>query len=213
MINVIESYFTSVWSWFIENKDAITAFFMSGQAVSFVAALVMLIKNMSQVKTNTQSTTELNKTIEGTKVANELTKKTNDNVIKLNDEVKTLVTNLNNTAERLNAENKDLVNKMNSIIDVQSIVYSTIRDDQVRQTVNNILNNARYSDINTKEKLQAEIEELKKIFDDKIAGVTKTVDDAIVKVSDNLNVVEDAKKVMEETHVDSLRTESDVTRY
>lgn len=194
MIQTIEAYISSIWQWFVENKDTITAFFMSGQFVSFCGAVTVLIKNIKQVKNNTDSTKALRECLEKNNAMSEDVKTNNEKVILLTDENANLRTELKETEEKLRYENSQLMAKMNAIIEVQSIVYSTIRDDSVRQTVNTILNNARYSDINTREKLQSEIDELKRTFDEKIANVTDTVDNAISKVSEGLNVADVAKK-------------------
>lgn len=194
MIETIEAYAASVWSWFIENKDAITAFFMSGQFASFIAALVMLVKNIRQIKTNTKSTETLNKCLEKNNEMSTEVKTNNEKVEALTKENAGLREELKSTEEKLQYENAQLMEKMNAIIEVQSIVYSTIRDDSVRQTVNTILNNARYSDVNTREKLQSQIDELKNTFDEKIAGVTEIVDKAITNLSDDLSIAESAKK-------------------
>jgi predicted RNase H-like nuclease (RuvC/YqgF family) len=194
MIETFETYASSLWTWFVENKDTITAFFMSSQFVSFLAACIALIKSVKQTSANTESTNTLNETLTKTNEMSTDVKTNNINVTKLTEENANLRTELKSTEEKLTYENEQLMEKLNAIIEVQSIVYSTIRDDSVRQTVNTILNNARYSDVNTREKLQSQIDDLKKTFDDKIANVVNTVDSAMDTLSDGLNLAETAKK-------------------
>lgn len=208
MIETFETYFNSIWTWFIENKDAITAFFMSSQFLSFLAACFALIKTVKQTAANTKSTDTLNETLTKTNEMSSEVKTNNVNVTKLTEENASLRTELKSTEEKLTYENEQLMEKLNAIIEVQSIVYSTIRDDSVRTTVNTILNNARYSDVNTREKLQSQIDELKQTFDEKIANVVNTVDTAIDTFSDNLNLAETAKKKAME-----LKGIEDTTRY
>lgn len=207
-IETIQQYGKSIWEWFTINKDAITAFFMSGQFLSFVGAVVALVKTMSAVKTNTQSSKTLNSTLEKTNEMSESVTKVDGDVTKLTEENVGLRKELSSVYEKLEYGNNQLIEKLNAILDVQSVVYSTIRDDSVRQTVNTMLNNARYSDANTREKLQAQIDELKSTFDTEVANVKDIVDKVIDNVSNNLNAVEMAKKKAQE-----LKNIEESTRY
>lgn len=196
MIEWIKSLGVSLAGWFVENKDGITAFFMSGQAISFVAALIMLVKNLKGTRLNTSSTDKLNQTLTNTNdMANSIAV-LDTNFQALKQENDTLRKELKDTEDALQHTNAELLDKLNAIIEVQGIVYSTIRDDSVRQTVNTILNNARYCEQNFKDKLEKQIEELRKNYVNDVKEMGEKMDAAMQQVSESLNAAEQAKAKM-----------------
>lgn len=198
----LKSFGISVWQWFVENKDGITAFFMSGQALSFVAALVMLVKNLRGTRDNTKSTKTLNETMEKSNEMHSSVIKLDENFKALKDENDKLRTELSETETKLQSANDEIKNKLNAIIEVQAIVYSTIRDDGVRMTVNKILNNARYSEKNFKEALETQIEELKQNYTDELKAVNEKMAKSMDDIKSELAATETAKNLM------SKRTEN-----
>jgi chromosome segregation ATPase len=196
MIEWIKAFCVNVWSWFIENKDSITAFFMSGQAISFVAAIIMLIKNLKGTKANTASTETLNKTLTNTNEMSVAVKTLEENFQSLKQENDLLRTELAETETRLQEVNSEIKNKLNAIVEVQAIVYSTIRDDGVRQTVNTILNNARYSEKNFKQELETQIAELKENYSNELKAVNEKMAQSMDKITEKLSATETAKTTM-----------------
>lgn len=193
MIEFLTTLKDNCWLWFLDNKDTILAWFMSGQAASVVTTIVMLVKNAKQIKGNTESTETLNTTLENTNVMKDDVDVLKNKVSVLTEENTKLSNSVIDLETKLSQSNKVITNKLDSIIEVQSIVYSTIRDDSVRQTVNTILNNARYSDTNFKEQLESEISGLKEEFENKMADISKGMTEAIDKVSNSVNAAETAK--------------------
>ena len=193
MIEFLTTLKDNCWLWFLDNKDTILAWFMSGQAASVVTTIVMLVKNAKQIKGNTESTETLNTTLENTNVMKDDVDILKNKVSVLTEENTKLSNSVIDLETKLSQSNKLITSKLDSIIEVQSIVYSTIRDDSVRQTVNTILNNARYSDTNFKEQLESEISGLKEEFENKMADISKGMTEAIDKVSNSVNAAETAK--------------------
>jgi septal ring factor EnvC (AmiA/AmiB activator) len=206
MIEFVKSFAISIWQWFVNNKDAIVAFFISGQAVSFVAAIVMLIKNLKGTKANTASAKVLTESLNSNNEMKESVTKLGENFESLKLENDTLRNELKETEDKLLKVNNETINKLNSIIEVQSIVYSTIRDDNVRQTVNTILNNARYSEENFKESLEKQIEEFRNTYNSELQKVNELMTKSIDEVKNNLNAAKNAEKIMK-------KRSEDVTRY
>ena len=206
MIEFVKLFAISIWQWFVNNKDAITAFFMSGQALSFVAAIVMLIKNLRGTKANTASAEVLIKSLNSNNEMKESVTKLSENFESLKSENDALRNELKETEEKLLKVNNETINKLNSIIEVQSIVYSTIRDDGVRQTVNTILNNARYSEENFKESLEKQIEEFRNTYNSELQKVNELMTKSIDDVKNNLNAAKNAEKIMK-------KRSEEVTRY
>lgn len=193
MIEFLTTLKDNCWLWFLDNKDTILAWFMSGQAASVITTIVMLVKNAKQIKGNTESTKTLNTTLENTNVMKDDVDTLKEKVSVLTEENTKLSNSVTDLEDKLSQSNKLIASKLDAIIEVQSIVYSTIRDDSVRQTVNTILNNARYSDTNFKEQLESEISGLKAEFETKMADISKGMNEAIDKVSNSVNAAETAK--------------------
>ena len=192
----IKTFFLNIWQWFTENKDGITAFFMSGQAISFVAAIVMLIRNLKGMKTNTSSTDALNQTLVNTNTMSDSVELLKSNFIALKSENDKLRSELKTTETLLEESNKELKDKLNAILEVQSIVYSTVRDDSVRQTVNTILNNARYSEKNFKEELQSQIDDLQIKLSNEVNAMTNKITESVSKVKTIMDAEENAKNTL-----------------
>ena len=196
MIEYIKAFSLSIWEWVVTNRDSISTFILSGQFASLVGALILLIRQIRQVKSNTSSTNMLNQTLTNTNTMSTSVRELDDNFRLLKSENDALRTELSETEDRLQAANNEIMNKLNAIIEVQSIVYSTIRDDSVRQTVNTILNNARYSEKNFKQELETQIETLKNTYENEMAILTKKVSDSVSEMSDLLKAGEQAKIAM-----------------
>ena len=196
IVEMIKQFGMSIWEWFLSNQESITAFFMSGQAVSFVAALIMLIKNLKGTRANTASTEKLDMTLVNTNNMSDSIVSLESNFLLLKQENDCLRTELKETETQLQNVNQDIVSKLNAIIEVQSIVYSTIRDDGVRQTVNTILNNARYSEKNFKESLETQIEELKQAYKFELQNVNDKMTKSMDEVKNTLNMAKNAEVTM-----------------
>lgn len=204
-LQMVTAFGNSIWTWLVEHKEEIYAFVMSGQFVSLIVALVTIFRQFKQVKINTNSSQTLNKTLENTNTMSTSVTQLDTNFQLLKVENDSLRSELKETENKLETENKDILNKLNAIIEVQGIVYSTIRDDGVRQTVNTILNNARYSEQNFKESLEQQIDELKNNYAIELENINQRVTEGLENLSSSLKAGEKAKATM------SNRTES--TRY
>lgn len=175
-------FFQNIYAWLAANSNKIVAFLTSA---NFLAMLTLVVNTVRTIKTNKGVA------ITSTDLKNELTESSkNRGVIAsikgVSDTIKDVTeatkTAIDETKALLDKELLTVTNKVNAMLEVQSLVYSTIRDDSLRQTVSNLLNTARYNDTNTKEQLQSEIDSLKKALNDKMEEVNKTMSEAIDKV-------------------------------
>ena len=175
-------FFQNIYAWLAANSNKIVAFLTSA---NFLAMLTLVVNTVRTIKTNKGVA------ITSTDLKNELTESSkNRSVIAsikgvsetIKDVTEATKTAIDETKALLDKELLTVTNKVNAILEVQSLVYSTIRDDSLRQTVSNLLNTARYNDANTKEQLQSEIDSLKKALNDKMEEVNQTMSDAIDKV-------------------------------
>lgn len=175
-------FFQNIYAWLAANSNKIVAFLTSA---NFLAMLTLVVNTVRTIKTNkgvaitsTDLKTELAESSKNRSVIASI-KGVSDTIKDVTEATKTAI---DETKALLDKELLTVTNKVNAILEVQSLVYSTIRDDSLRQTVSNLLNTARYSDANTKEQLQSEIDSLKKALNDKMEEVNKTMSDAIDKV-------------------------------
>ena len=181
----------NIGMWFVENKDKIVTVVISGQALTFAAGLVAIVRQFKSVRNNTTVAGTLNKSLTAT---NEMSA----SVVSLGEATSALATaQMALTGELTDIKNKTaeslaiIVDKVNTMLEVQSIVYSTIKDDDMRKTVNTLLNNSRYSEINLKDQFQQQLDSLKNQVDKQLTAVTNTVDDAVkqAKIVNNITPV------------------------
>lgn len=175
-------FFQNIYAWLAANSNKIVAFLTSA---NFLAMLTLVVNTVRTIKTNKGVA------ITSTDLKNELSESSKNRTViesikgvseTIKDVTEATKTAIDETKALLDKELLTVTNKVNAMLEVQSLVYSTIRDDSLRQTVSNLLNTARYSDANTKEQLQSEIDSLKKALNDKMEEVNQTMSDAIDKV-------------------------------
>lgn len=175
-------FFQSIGNWFLQNKDEIVLFFTSGSFITFLTTVVMFIKQLKVNKKNNATNEGLKASLDGAvSIANDVVS-IRDNSKATNDQL----TTVQNDLEAFKKETYDafdvIVQKMNSVLEVQSLVYSTIKDETIRKNINGILMDAKYAETATRASLEAEIEALKKKVSEKIEVIKETVEDATVKV-------------------------------
>lgn len=152
----------NVGQWFANNKDGIIAVVTSTQFVGFVSALIMLIKNKNATKENTAKSAKLDETI---KENEKLTSKVNElqNCMIEQNKILEEFKNFAESNAKTNAEDIAVMQeKMNSIIDASSVAWSTIRDEEVRKNVSNILTTAKYREAGKLKDVQDNVINLQK---------------------------------------------------
>lgn len=176
------AFFQNIYAWVCANGNKIVGVLTS---TTFIGMLTMLFNMIRTIKTNksvnltgTELKAELVESSKNRTVINTI-KDVSDKIKEVSESTKKA---LDETAEALDRQVSIVMNKVNAMLEVQSLVYSTIRDDSLRQTVSNLLNTARYNDTNTKAQLQAEIDSLKQALNEKMAEVNQTMSEAIDKV-------------------------------
>ena len=110
-----------------------------------------------------------------------------DLLLKVQDFVKDFETKIENTLASQTL-------KVDAMIEVQSIVYSTIKDEKVRNTVANVLTAAKYADTATRLELKREIEALKNEVKEKSHQLSECVKNA----SDRVEAIVDGERVKSE---------------
>ena len=178
-------FLVNIGNWFVINKDAIIGFVLSGQFATLLGAVVLLVRNLKSTKNNTEQAKTLNQSLEANKTlvsTSEIVKENSEFLKEAQDKLKNQV---NEFEAKLDAKMAMVTDKINAMLEVQSIVYSTIKDEKVRNTVNNLLVNAKYAETATRAELQRQVEELKAKVAAQVEQLNKTVEtasDSVVKI-------------------------------
>lgn len=167
-------FFQNIGQWFTENKEAIVLFFSSIDFAALGAALFWLYKQKKSIEANTSETKQLNTLLKDSEQHN----KDMEELKAENHELKLQV-------EGLKSNEDLLLVKLNAMLDVQSLVYATIKDESTRVAVNNILSNAKYNETATRNKLNTELEALRK----KVAEQSKALEETVNKAVEQSEVL------------------------
>lgn len=194
----------------VQNKDNILMLLTSTQFAGFVAALIGLYKMLRRTADNTKSTDVLNKTIVDNQSTKEDAKSAKENTEQIMELMSLFTEKINEMESRL--ENKMSVqnDKTNAMLEVQSIVYSTIKDERVRNTVNNLLVNAKYSETATRAELVRQVEELKNQVGEKTKQLSEFVNSASDKVE---AIVSGVSSAVSSVEPEVAEEEESVERY
>lgn len=143
-------FFQNIGNWFVENKNAIM---ITLSGVDFAGIGTMLYYFFKQKKAISENTSE-------TKLLRKLLKDAEQSNKDMAD-LKAENTELKNELKEVKSNEESLLMKLNAMLDVQSLVYATIKDEKTRVAVNNILANAKYNENATRNKLYEELELLR----------------------------------------------------
>lgn len=194
-------FFNNVWLWIKENLNGILTVVTSAQFISIVLTIVKLVKQSKSLDDNTGISKELSKSLEKNDKLSDKVQVLGEASIKLHDEQEVTNKKLDEIEQRLNSALDSALNKLNSVVEVMSIVYSGLKDENARKAVNTILTNAKYAETETRLKLLEEINKLKA---------------EAAKMTENMNnlVAESAKKVEEAVVINvEPKQETPVVRY
>lgn len=194
-------FFNNVWLWIKENLNGILTVVTSAQFVSIVLTIVKLVKQSKSLDDNTGISKELSKSLEKNDKLSDKVQVLGEESIKLHDEQEVTNKKLDEIEQRVNSALDSALNKLNSVVEVMSIVYSGLKDENARKAVNTILTNAKYAETETRLKLLEEINRLKA---------------EAAKMTENMNnlVAESAKKVEEAVVINvEPKQETPVVRY
>lgn len=194
-------FFSNVWLWIKENLNGILTVITSAQFISIVLTIVKLVKQTKSLSDNTGISKELSKSLEKNEKLSDKVQVLGEASIKLHDEQEVTNKKLDEIEQRVNSALDSALNKLNSVVEVMSIVYSGLKDENARKAVNTILTNAKYAETETRLKLLEEINKLK-------AEAAKMTEDM------NNLVAESAKKVEEAVVINvEPKQETPVVRY
>ena len=178
------TWLENIGKWFVENKETILAVLTAIQSSGLVGFIAWAVKSTKQVKLNTKTTETLNKSIT-------CVDGLNGEVAEMKDVNKTLIEKceyLENQMNDLQNSMDILITKVDAIIEVQSVVYTTIKDDKTRATVNNLLTNAKYAVTEQRKKLIDELEALRQQIKTQAEAQKQLVEHAVNKAQSIVKV-------------------------
>lgn len=181
------TWLENIGKWFVENKETILAVLTAIQSSGLIGFIAWAVKSTKQVKLNTKTTETLNKSIT-------CVDGLNGEVAEMKGVNKTLIEKceyLENQMNDLQNSMDILLTKVDAMIEVQSVVYTTIKDDKTRATVNNLLTNAKYAVTEQRKKLIEELEALRQQIKAQADAQKQLVEHAVNKAQ-SIVKVEDA---------------------
>ena len=178
------TWLENIGKWFVENKETILAVLTAIQSAGLVGFIAWAVKSTKQVKLNTKTTETLNNSIA-------CVDGLNGEVAEMKDVNKVLIEKcdyLENQMNDLENSMDILITKIDAIIEVQSVVYTTIKDDKTRATVNNLLTNAKYAVTEQRKKLIDELESLRQQIKTQAEAQKQLVEHAVNKAQSIVKV-------------------------
>ena len=192
-------FYNSIAAWFSANVQTITAFLTSSTFFSIVVAVVTFIKKSKSTENNTLSIKSLTEALGNVTNNREDISQILTALTDAAGKVQSIIQNVSDMQSKLTDFQTSTNYKINAMLEVQNIVYSTIKDESIRNAVNSILITAKHEDAMTKSALEAEIAELKASIAEKLIAVDKEVNTTVNKVSNMITgnaagAVTDAEK-------------------
>lgn len=188
-------FFQNIWNWLTEHGKEILTFLTSAEVTGIILMVINLFRSHKAIKLNTSSSNSLKVALDDNNLMRKDVNEVKEKQLLLEAKVDKLI-----ELEQDNQFNTMLVmKKVNTMLDVQSVVYSTIKDDTIRESVNNLLLNAKYNDSEVKSNIQNQLNDLKTKI--------KNMSEGIEEIKDSANKVEEqvVRPVVEEVQEQASR--------
>lgn len=184
-------FFKNLFTWFVEHKDEIVVFFTSTNFAAVISSIILLIK---QIK----ATRNTNKSVENSSSILDKAVELAQHVTSVSDKTASTENNTEEIKVKIDSVNKQFVNeleilqqKLNAMLEVQTIVYNSMKDETARKNVFNLLTQAKLVETSKYAELEQQVESLKKKVDEKVNDVQSVVEETVTTVQ---NVVGTKKK-------------------
>ena len=136
-------WLNNIGQWVMDNYEGILAFLSSANMAGIVGNIMLIFKLSKSTNENTNTTMSLTTALatisELQTVMSETVKQNEQLVIEL-QELKASNAELDNKLSSIN-------NKVMGVVDALTVVYSTVKDETVRRTVENILTATKYDEL------------------------------------------------------------------
>lgn len=178
-------FLSNCWQAVMNNKDQILVFFTSGQFIALLSNLFLLRRSRKATKENTLSIGTLKNAVDSNNLLVDNVHSNLETCKRMEELAGKLEAGVRDLDSRVNSVLNVQTEKINAIIEVQSIVYSSIKDEKIRNTVNNLLLNAKYSETVTRNELKKQVEELRK----EVAEKTSQLNSFVEKTTDTVKSI------------------------
>jgi hypothetical protein len=148
MIEMYE-FFSMVWRYVLEHSTAFITFITSSGFLSAFISVILTVKTRKSAKENTAATRELKALMEQNKALADIVRALEKGHNVLNEKVEETL----ETADRI-------LTKTNAVLEVEYIKNGATSNAKTRTDVNNVINNAKYSETATRASLIAKLEEM-----------------------------------------------------
>jgi hypothetical protein len=155
----IMEWFENIWHWIVSNKDSIFTVISSAEFVALAGLVINLFKNKKSTSENTATNKEFTKAVAEQKETNKTLTKAIETLKAENAELRA---EINRSAENAEAT----LTKTTAIVNALSVVYnSSIKNPETRETVDNILTNAKFAETKTRADLIKTMDEMSEKFE------------------------------------------------
>lgn len=175
-------WLTNIGNWFQENFTSFTMWMQTFDIAGAVTLIVLVVKQFLSTRMNTKTMGLLNTSLTDNKQVKESVDMLREQYDALKSQYEITQQKLNDTVD----SSDKILSKINAILDMYTLVYQTIKNDDTRLAVHNIIANARYNETQTREALMKQVETLQD-------EVKNLVESATAKVND---VVEQSKQLL-----------------
>lgn len=184
-------FFKNLFTWFVEHKDEIVVFFTSTNFAAVISSVILLIKQIKATRTT-------NKSVENSSSILDKAVELAQSVTSVSDKTASTESNTEEIKTKIDSVNKQFVNeleilqqKLNAMLEVQTIVYNSMKDETARKNVFNLLTQAKLVETLKYSELEQQVESLKKKVEEKVNDVQNVVEETVTTVQ---NVVGTKKK-------------------
>lgn len=184
-------FFKNLFTWFVEHKDEIVVFFTSTNFAAVISSVILLIKQIKATRTT-------NKSVENSSSILDKAVELAQSVTSVSDKTASTESNTEEIKVKIDSVNKQFVNeleilqqKLNAMLEVQTIVYNSMKDETARKNVFNLLTQAKLVETSKYSELEQQVESLKKKVEEKVNDVQSVVEETVTTVQ---NVVGTKKK-------------------
>lgn len=199
-------FFTNVLNGIISHKDEILVLLSSAEFTVIAAMISNLVKSRKTVSANTLSNTALSNTIsKQIEFVNDGITKIEEFIQNTSNRVNGIIQTVETFQEQLNAINHNIallneadtviIYKLDSILEVQSLAYSTLKDTNVRSAIINTLASAKHIETKYVTDIASQLEEMKNSVLTKTQEVERTLAQAIEKTETMITVAKDTSAI------------------
>ena len=143
-------FFSMVWRYVLEHSTAFITFITSSGFLSAIISVILTIKTRKSAKENTAATRELKSLMEQNKALADIVRALEKGHNVLSEKVEETL----ETADRI-------LTKTNAVLEVEYIKNGATSNAKTRTDVNNVINNAKYSETGTRAAIAKENAELR----------------------------------------------------